>query len=173
DGCAAERADVIGIGEDASIIIEPDERRPKAKGILALKRGFQRLNGRPDEENQRDNQLGGQQKVRQQLVWKYGAFALHGSSHGRRVTDRARRRCPSFELKKGPDWLWPPITKLLVGRFKLAQDLVAAGNCGIQRFLCGLLTCEHGLELLVDQRTNLAQIAKANALGVGRDRKST
>ncbi len=56
---------------------QPDELGREPEGIGALEGGFDRLAGRPDEEHQRDDQLGRHKQIGQRLVGKYCAFGFH------------------------------------------------------------------------------------------------
>src|SRR5215217_8555023 len=63
-----------------------------------------------------------------------------------------------------------PSRHLLIGAFEFAQDVVAAGNGGVEGFLAGLLAAEDGFEFLVDDVANLGQVAEADTLGIVRRR---
>ena len=54
-----------------------------------------------------------------------------------------------------------------IGGFEVAQDLVAAFDGGVQRFLGGLAARKQGFEFLVDHGTGLGQVPKRTPLELG------
>src|SRR5688572_24726452 len=88
-----------------------------------------------------------------------GASSAYGS-HAERKTTRfsmqGRAGAPARRARG----------RLLVRRLELAQDLVAALDRVVQRYLCRLVAREHSFQLLLDHLAPLHEVAEAQPLGV-------
>src|SRR5690606_1162297 len=115
-----------------------------------------RLARRPEEEDDSDGKLRDEQHIGQYPVGEGGPFFGH---------------VMALRAAEGPDVAIRTLTlrrsRLLVGGFELAQDLVAALYGAVESLTRRLLTGKNCLELAVDHVAHLAQIAKADALRIG------
>lgn len=129
--------------EERPEVLQADELRFQAEGVLQLEGIPDRLAGRPEEEDEGDGDLRREQGIGQPCRAENNAF-LH--------PDR-RTRETDF---------------LLVGRLELAQDDVAALDGVVHRRLGGLLALQDGFHLLLENFAALHEAAEAQALGIGR-----
>ena len=77
-----DRIQINRIGEDIDEVFQADKRGRQPEGILLQDGLVQGLGGRPDEKNQGDDDLGGNQKIGQYLMLKTTRFSIQSSTQG-------------------------------------------------------------------------------------------